>query len=68
MQGAPLPANPVTNNTLITEDIPSLVQQVLRGLPEDRYPLQSILPLPDQAPAPSELFTAHIVGSYNSEL
>ena len=70
MQGAPPPANLATNNTLTTEDIPSLVQQVLRALPEDRYPppLQSIPPRPEQAPAPSELFAAHVVGSYDSEL
>ena len=62
VQGAPPPANPVTNNTLTTEDIPNLVQQVLRALPEDRHPLQSIPPLPDQAPTPSELFAVHVVG------
>ena len=35
VQGTPLPpllSNPVTNNTLTTEDIPSLVQQVLQAL------------------------------------
>ena len=53
MQGAPPPSNPVANNILTTEDIPSLVQQVLRALPEDRHPPQSIPPPPDQAPVPS---------------
>ena len=72
VQGAPPPSNPVANNILTTEDIPRLVQQVLRALPEDSHPPHSIPPPPDQAPAPSELFSTHvgiIVNCwYNSEL
>ena len=41
VQGAPPPSNPVANNILTTEDIPRLVQQVLRALPEDA-PLHTV--------------------------
>ena len=34
------PSTPFTNDTLTTEDIPDLVQQVRGALSEDRHPLQ----------------------------
>ena len=35
---------------------------MLWAFPEDCHPLQSIPPLPNQAPVPSELFAVHVTG------
>ena len=47
-----VPSTPFANNTLTTDDIPGLVQQIRRALSEDHHTLQSILwptrPVPDK--------------------
>ena len=54
-------STPLANNTLTTDDIPGLVQQVRRALSEDHHTLQSI-PQPLDQPPTSELVVTYIVG------
>ena len=54
------PSTPFANNTLTTDDVPDLVQQVCRALSENNT-LHSI-PLPLNQSPTSELFVTYIVG------
>ena len=54
------PSTPFANNTLTTDDIPGLVQQVRRPLSEDHHTLQSIL-WPLNQSLTNELFVTYIV-------
>ena len=56
-----VPSTYFANNTLTTDDIPGLVQQVRRALSEDHHTLQSI-PRPLYQSPTSELVVTYIVG------
>ena len=59
-----VPSPPFTNNTLTTDDIPGLLQQVCRALLEDHHTLQSIRGHSTSPQQVSYLSHTYIVGYY----